>query len=148
MSWGTKIAIFYSFFVVVLVSLVVSSIGTGDHLVTKNYYEKELAYEDHIEAVRNTDALADPLLITYERSTSSILLEYPQGIGSISGQVLLYRPSDAGLDQELAIQIDPAHRQVIDAADLLPGFWRVQVNWNTGGKEYYTEAKVFVLQKE
>ena len=144
MTWGTKIAIFYSFFVIVLVSLVVSSIGTGDHLVTEDYYAKELVYEAHIQALRNAQALAEPLQITYEEGSPSILLQYPQAAQAASGKVLLYRPSDARLDREIAVAPDPANRQVIEATDLLPGLWRVQVNWEAGGKAYYAEAKIMV----
>jgi nitrogen fixation protein FixH len=58
--------------------------------------------------------------------------------------VHLYRPSAAGLDRQLALELDAAGVQALDASGLEPGLWRVKVTWSVGGQQYYFDQKVVI----
>lgn len=144
MSWGTKIALFYSCFVVILVSLVVSSFSNKHQLVTEDYYGKELVYEAHQTAVRNAAELTAGIEIQYQAETQEIQIHYPEALTEIRGNILLYRPDNSALDQHIEVIPDASHQQVLQMKKLQSGAWRIQIDWESGGIKYYTEEKVFV----
>jgi hypothetical protein len=49
MSWGYKILIFYGLFVGMMAALVIGSYQHKVNLVSKDYYEMELKYQDVID---------------------------------------------------------------------------------------------------
>lgn len=144
MSWGTKIALFYSCFVVILVSLVVSSFSNKHQLVTEDYYGKELVYEAHQAAVRNAAKLTAGIEIQYQAETQEIQIHYPEALTEITGNIVLYRPDNSALDHQIEIIPDVSRKQIIHTTTLLPGTWRIQIDWESGGIPYYTEEKVYV----
>ena len=54
MSWGIRIIIFYLVFISGIIFLVVKSGQHKTALVADNYYEKELQYQQVIDARKNT----------------------------------------------------------------------------------------------
>jgi hypothetical protein len=142
LSWGTGIAIFYSVFVIVLVLVVIKSTSFDNSLVTDDYYQKDLEYQTQIDKETNSQSLATDLTVRYSDSEKNIRFTFPQDLGTIGGKILFFRPSNATLDFELPIQVNENLEQVVSAQDLLPGLWRVKVDWNAGGKDYYKEETI------
>lgn len=114
-------------------------------LVSKNYYEQEIAYQDHIDMVGRTKAAGD-VAIRYKPESQAILLQLPESFAGqrINGQVNLFRPSDDQLDQELALQLGRDQSQLIEADKLEKGLWKVRVNFSAGEETYYTEETIQV----
>ncbi|MDX1908790.1 MAG: FixH family protein [Bacteroidia bacterium] len=136
MNWGTRIALVYGTFVVLIVSMVFASTRERWQLVTDEYYSEELKYEERIERMRQAQALPSPLKVSYRRADQVIVVAYP---GPATGTIHLYRPSDAGSDQVHTIAPVDGHQE-ISTAGLLPGLWRVQVTWDHDGVGYYAET--------
>ena len=63
LNWGTGIAAFYLLFMVVLLSFVIKSRSYDHSLVTTNYYEQDLKYQQQYDKLANTLALDHPLVI-------------------------------------------------------------------------------------
>ena len=57
MSWGTRIAIVYISFVVMIVTLIILCTGENIDLEYKDYYARELKYQDKLEAITNERSL-------------------------------------------------------------------------------------------
>ena len=66
MNWGTKIAIFYIFFMIVMISMVVNSTNHKYSLVTEAYYETALDYENHMTQMKASQTLTEPLEIQFK----------------------------------------------------------------------------------
>ena len=56
----------------------------------------------------------------------------------------LYRPSAAGLDRELKLELDATGSQSLDAAALEPGLWKVRIHWTSHQQEYFADKSVVV----
>lgn len=139
MDWGKGILLTIIAFVGFILVLVVISVKQDDiHLVTENYYEKEIKYQEHIEREKSASTL-DRDVLMYDGSSRSMVLDLPVGA---KGSLQLFRPSDARLDQELELEITEAGKTLVPLEKLKPGYWRVQLTWTEGGVEYYQEKKI------
>jgi len=112
-------------------------------LVSKDYYQQEIAYQDRIESVRRTQALGD-VMLNYSTDTKSILLQMPatyKGM-SLNGTITLFRPSNDQLDKEVPLQLGRDQSQLIETGDMESGLWKVRVSFTDGKAEYYTEKSI------
>ena len=116
-------------------------------LVSKDYYEQEIKYQDHINMVGRTKAAGD-VVIKYNADAQTILVQLPENFKdqSVYGKIDLFRPSDEGLDQELPLQVGRDLSQLIETNDLEKGLWKVRVNFTAGKEAYYAEQTIQVTK--
>ena len=88
MSWGKGIILVFVVFVLGIGVLVYRSMTKNIDLVTTNYYEKELKYQDQIDKINNTNSLKENIKIEYNGNV--ILITYPAVQKDISGEISLY----------------------------------------------------------
>ncbi len=143
-SWGWKIVILYCSFVAMMLFLVVLSVRENIDLVVDNYYEQDLKYETQIQKMKNAKQLQQDITLQYAVSDKQVVLHYPKLEETLQGNITLFRPSDRKLDFQVPINVDSANSQVISAADMKTGLWRVKIEWAQGKTPYYTEHTVFV----
>ena len=141
MNWGTGIVLTIIAFVVLIMTMVVISVRMdGIELVTENYYEEEIKYQDRIDESNSALGL-DREVISYDAQSKVIALDLPNGT---TGTLQLFRPSDSSLDQE--IQLDVTHSGItqIPLKELKSGYWKVQLNWSENGVDHYQEKKITI----
>lgn len=141
-SWGTGIALFYGTFVAVLVVVVIRSFSVDHDLVVEDYYKEDLAYQSHYVKLENAQKLTNGLLISLNREQEHVRFQFPVELGANQGVIRFYRPSDKGLDFEVPVQPDANGEQFVPSRDLKPGLWKVQVDWQAGGKPYFKEESI------
>ncbi|GAB4409775.1 MAG: hypothetical protein OHK0039_13640 [Bacteroidia bacterium] len=140
MNWGLKIVLLYTGFVVMILGFVVASAMQEFHMVNDDYYAADLQYESQMERMRNTQALPEQPTLSLD-GEGQLLLRFPEGLAVEQGTLVLYRPSDSKLDRSVALALD-AQTQRIAVGDLARGLWRIQLNWQSVGKEYYLEQPI------
>ena len=139
MDWGKGILLVIIAFVGFILTLVVISVRQDDiHLVTENYYEKEIKYQDQIEREKSAAGL-DREVLVYDDQTKAVTLDLPVGA---KGNLHLFRPSDARLDQGLGLEITESGKITIPLQKLKSGYWRIQLTWTENGIEFYEEKKI------
>jgi hypothetical protein len=138
-SWGTGIAIFYSFFVIVMVGMVVYSKSFDHSLVVDNYYEEDLKYQSHLDKLNNSKRLATDLQIQVEKEIGAVALHFPKEIQLVEGSVLFYRADDKRKDVSLKIAVDSNGTFLAPIQNLTPGKWTVKVDWQGDGKPFFKE---------
>ena len=84
-NWGTGIIITFIVFIISVLTQVIFYMNTDVDLVTDNYYEKELSYDEHISKINNTGTLGHDLNIEYFRDT--IIIRFPTNMRMIRYQV-------------------------------------------------------------
>jgi len=146
MNWGWKIVILYSAFAIMTLAITFYFMGQKVDLVAKDYYKQEIAYQNQIDKMSNSRALAQPIDLEYDRQAFLVKIAFPeQGNGSqIKGTIHFYRPSNADEDVHFEIQLDSLGLQNISVEALTKGFWKVKIVWTSDGMEYYDE-KVITL---
>ena len=144
MSWGYKITVLYVGFILLIISMVALTMREKVDLVSKDYYEQELKYQDKIDKVNRTNALKRSL--TWKIKTDSLILEVAEQFKAekINGSIFLFRPSDAALDKTIPVEMNSSGMQVISTDQLKKGIYKMQVSWEAKGEEYYNEGIIQV----
>lgn len=142
-SWGWKITLSYILFFIIIMSFVFFSFTQDVNLVTENYYEKELEYQNHIDKVNRTNSLPEKLEISYNKDL--IKAEFPNMFidEEIKGNFVLYRPSNGKEDITIPIELTE-NKQFIGTEKLSTGLWRLKVDWNAKGISYFNEKLIMI----
>lgn len=113
-------------------------------LVTENYYDKQIAYQEQIERIQRARELPEPLRLAYIAERRQLEIRFPAFFSpeKVRGSVTLYRPSDAGMDFPVPLGLDREGKQIIPTAGFAAGLWRVKISWEAEGLEYYHEEAV------
>ncbi len=139
MDWGKGIVITISTFVLMMVGLVIVCVKQDDiHLVTQNYYEEEIKYQDQIEKMINANSL-DYKVLVYDTQLKKVDLHLPIGA---KGTLHLFRPSDARLDQKITFDVKDMNANAFDLKSLKSGYWKVKLTWSASGVHYFHEEKI------
>lgn len=143
-SWGIKVTALYSGFAIFLFTMLFMARNRKSDLVTENYYQVEINYQQRIDQQHNSRSLAEPVVIGYKAASKSIVADMPDLGAPISGTALIYRPSDASLDLTVDVNLQPGNDFVYNAADLQTGLWRMELTWNSNGVDYYNEEVIII----
>ena len=143
-SWGTGILIGIIVFVVISVSMTVIFMTQDVSLVSDNYYEKSLVYQDEIDKQSRTQSLDDQIKINFDGEVITVLFPPDYLEKSISGEIYFYRPSDSSLDFKLPLLVSEEGSQIIPVERLEKGFWRLKLNWVMDGNGYYNERAITI----
>lgn len=141
MNWGKSIFVFYSLFVVAILSVVYFSFTQDVNLVAYDYYQQELAYEAQITRIKNTNSLENKPTIILKNNY--VELTFPLEL-TPTGIILFFRPSDGAKDRRLPISLGANGTQQIDFSTQANGKWIAKLTWQQGYMEYYQE---FVIVK-
>ena len=143
-SWPLGIGIIYGLFVVfLLIYLVYANFNSVD-LVTKDYYAKDLKYQQQIDRQDRTSGLESGMTWQYSERSQIVQLQFPSNIdpAQISGKIIFFRPSDAQLDNSVTINPNVDCNQEINVGKLTQGMWRLKIFWKVGNTDYYNEGVV------
>ncbi|WP_299823144.1 FixH family protein [uncultured Pontibacter sp.] len=141
--WPYAIVVCMVLFMGYIAQFVYKAMNKDVGLVSKDYYQQEINYQDQIEKVKRTQALGD-VMLDYKADANSILLQMPatyQG-KSLTGNVVFFRPSDDKMDKQVLLQLGRDQSQLLETDDLETGVWKVRVSFSDGEAAYYTEKTI------
>lgn len=142
-NWGWGIAIFYTLFVIVMVTAVVKSSMMGVDLVQEEYYDADIAYESFRKSRANAENLTSPPSITVFSKDQYIGIDFKENWKKIDGTVQMYRPSDGTADKIYDIKLREGKMQ-LPTGELISGRWMIKMTWKGDGKEFYMEDSVVI----
>lgn len=144
MSWGWKIVLLYSAFVIMTLSMVVYFMGQKVDLVAVDYYKQEIEYQNQIDKISNAKALKEPIGYEYVMKNRTIKLSFPQTHlnQDLKGKISFYRPANADEDRAFDIRPGASGEQIISVSALNKGLWKIKIYWSMGGKEFFDEKVV------
>ena len=137
MSWGNKLIVVFIVFAALMATLVYKATQTKFELVSKDYYQDELRYQDKIDGAANA-ALEAPLLVGVK--DGSVILEFPalQKNSNITGEAWFYCSVDASKDKRIELDVNTFGIQQIDAKRFRKGNYVVKISYEANGKKYYS----------
>ena len=143
MSWGIRITILYSGFVVMILFLVFRTMNEKVDLVTPDYYRDELKFQEQIDRQSESAALNEQPGISI--TEKNLVVKFPGTVAAenISGTIKFYRPSDAAKDFTVNIQADDSGTQFVSPEKFVSGNYQAQLKWSAGGKNYYNEISFY-----
>lgn len=139
--WPIGIALTLLIFVGFLVTAFFISRSVPINLVSNDYYQKGIAYQQQIDRMKRSRQVASRLGWQYDANRQVITISFPHNspVGPVEGTISFYRPSDAGMDISVPIGIDENGTQHINVSSLEKGYWRVFIIWQQNNTEYYAE---------
>lgn len=143
MNWGYKILFVYLFFIAGILVLVYKSSSEKVDLVTKNYYQQELKYEQKIDEAERAQALSSP--IKYEVNKNEISIYFPEEMKGrkITAETLLYYAADESKDSVYNLQTNSG-RLTLVLLEAYKGMYELKMDWNVDTTKYYSEHKVLI----
>lgn len=144
--WGIGIAVVYGMFMLAVIAVVIATRFQQTDLVSHDYYDKEIKYQDQIDKVKRTQAGGYQLEIEMANGSDLLQLKFPAGMpgGKISGNLKLFRPSNASLDRNFELKSEDASAQLINCGKLARGLWKIKVDWQLDTLKFYHEQELFV----
>ncbi|MCW8980464.1 MAG: FixH family protein [Altibacter sp.] len=143
-NWGTGLAIGMVLFIGFIMFMVIT-MSTDDRydydLVTEEYYKKELAYQQEIDAESNLKDFSKAIL--GRKVAEGWQLTFPEEIDvtKLQGTVFLYRPSNKQLDFDLPIEVS-GYNLLIPDERLLDGRWNITMALRYNDKDYLYKAEI------
>jgi nitrogen fixation protein FixH len=135
MNWGKSIVLCFVLFATFVGTMAYKMATSKVDLVQKDYYQKEIDYQNHINKVSNSSAFKTIKTMTYLPEMQALRIGFPTPVSK--GEVTFFRPSDKGLD--FTIPINKISLFNYSTEKLKKGRWKVQVTWSDGHWEYYLE---------
>lgn len=141
MNWGQAIVVSFVLFAGFICVMIYRMCRQNVDLVRDDYYQTEIAYQQHIDKVANAHK-SKPVAIDYQEAAQKVTLSLPETLRR--GQIHFYRPSDRHQDFNVAIPAIHTSQQTVSTAKLARGFWRIQFTWSDGQRDYYSEQDLYL----
>lgn len=142
-TWGHGVATALGLFIIFILSLIFFFTRSWQNaeLVSTNYYQDELMYQDVIDAKNNADALKDKP--TYTQNVDGITIQFPTTslIDDNTVKFTLFRTDDAKLDISKQVALTNKTLQ-IPAAVLIPGSYTLKVQWMRQNKPHQIDYDI------
>lgn len=144
-SWGTGIVIAILIFMFITIVTVIFMMNQDVDLVSNDYYEKGVKYQEQIDKEDRSYRLKENLKM--ERAGDIFEISFPDEYDNlnISGEIFFYRPSDSKKDFKLPLSLTDGN-QIIPLNGIEKGFWRVKLNWKLNDKEDYYSETSFIFE--
>jgi len=139
MSWGIRITLLYLGFVAMIVTMVVLTTQQNIDLEYKDYYTRELNYQDKIDATANEQAL--PQSVEHQVQDKNLFLKVPMSFltNGFRGELHFYCPADASKDVNLPMEFDSNGELLINRNTFSKGMYKLRMSWNMHEKNYFKE---------
>ena len=127
--WGKGVAIFTTAFVLLILTMVIFVSMQDFDLVESDYYAKEVAYQQQIERIKNTNELEQKPTFVFNGAEQLIVLKFPDSLTEFvtGGRVHLFRPSDQKDDLITELKLDPSGLQLIPFTTVKKGMWKIKI---------------------
>lgn len=111
------------------------------HLVTEDYYQKELKYQGEIDKQKRALKLTEDIAIS--KNEKGLLIIFPKQFQSekITGTIEFLRLSDEKADLILPIIIKN-HQLLVEDKKLIKGKYRLIIDWEAEGKTYMFKEEI------
>lgn len=143
-TWGTGIALTLIAFVLAMAFAVYKVMQQDFDLVTSDYYEQELIYQEKIDQKSNALALGE--VVTLKPSDEGLLITMPSKLKGHSGDlhIQMYCVTDDELDFEFSKEKWDVEDIFIKHENLQSGKWIAKITFSDSDKAYYFEPEIFL----
>lgn len=143
-SWGHGVVLALGSFIAFILFLIfVFSHGMkNSELISDNYYQDELTYQDVIDAKTNADELADKP--SFSQTPSGITITFPSGTVPDNQEVDfdLFRTDDSNLDVHKKIELNSQKKFTIPSKVIVAGSYTLKLKWQQNKKPYQVDYDV------
>ncbi|WDF47100.1 FixH family protein [Chryseobacterium sp. KACC 21268] len=143
LNWGHGLAIALGCFILFILFLIfIFPMGKQNaEMISNNYYEEELQYQDIIDAKNNAAKLEQTP--TYKSTAEGILITFPQTIKVDENTVnfVLFRTEDSNLDVKKEVTLQH-NLFLIPAKVISKGSYTLKLKWTENKKPYQVDYDI------
>ncbi len=143
MNFGKWIVVSFLLFAVFIGTLVTICIRQDVELVSKDYYKEELAYQDQIQRLNNTEQLQHKPVVKVI-ANNALQIEFNQTEEILNGELNLFCPSNSKMDKYFKLLSTKDGSQLIALNGLNKGMYKAKLSWSMQGKEFYIEEIIYI----
>ncbi|MBC7390497.1 MAG: FixH family protein [Opitutaceae bacterium] len=142
LSFPQYIIISFCVFIAFIVFLVIKTFSVNNELVTEDYYNQELKYQNKIDKMSHVTPELDLFWI---QENDRLVLNYSQPFPeNLKGEVEFYRPSDASKDLKFPLVLNKGGKQVFPKQLFSKGLYKIKADWKQNGQTFYTEKDIYI----
>lgn len=140
LNWGHYIAIALGCFMIFILTLLFTANDSGHAMVTEDYYEKELTFQNEIDAEKRANALTEKPVLNSQ--ANGMILSFPDGITPTEGELYLMRNNNELDDVRLPLKLDGNNKMLVPSIKLKNGEYELFLKWKSENKEYLVKKTV------
>ena len=144
LNWGFGIAAVYIIFAGFMVWFAIKASSQKYDLVTDNYYNEAVNYQERIDAGENALNMDTKLAINYLSNNKSLEISISGVQKNINGVLSFYKPDRAIDDFKFDFAINETGKQIIPLTEMAHGYWDVNAAWSMEGKKCFTTKRIFI----
>jgi hypothetical protein len=142
LNFGNWIVVAFILFASFIGTLVTVCVREDVDLVSKDYYQQELVYQDQIQRLNNTSDLKERP--EFKIADQRLVVTYDQWDNIDKGELKLFCPSNPKMDRNFPLVRSGDPVQSFEVENLQKGMYRARLTWEMGGKEFYIEEVVYI----
>ena len=143
-NWGTGILITCIMIVLFCITAAVIFMNQKVELVSNNYYDKEILYQDKINILKHTRDLHADVNIEYADNLISLHFPLLPELKTRSGDILFFKPSGEKNDFKVVVSPDSNGNQTINSERMQKGYWKIAVDWQSNNTKFYSEKSILI----
>lgn len=143
-NWGTGLIIAMIIFMAISLGTTILFMNQEVELVTDDYYEKTLVYQDQIDLEKRT--VDNNKSVEIKNGNGIVQFIFPEEAAKnfVNGNIYFYRPASSKKDFTIPVNLDENGEQIINGKNLDKGLWRISVRWNLKSEEYFSEKSIII----
>lgn len=144
-NWGYSLLVVFVLLAAHISYLVYLCMQEKFDLVSSDYYNEELRYQDKIDGANNAKRLS---AVQLSQTGDEVSIQLPKELNgdNLTGQVWLYCPANASLDFKQPLQVNKNGVMLIDKKKLADVKYTAKITWQAGDQNYYNE-QIFAVNK-
>ncbi|HMN33325.1 MAG: FixH family protein [Chitinophagaceae bacterium] len=142
MNWGYKILTVVILFLVGMLSMVYVAFKQTNEMIDENYYEKELVYQQIIQAKENLHKYSTECVIQKENENLVIKLPIEIGAELQSGTINFIKMSESDEDKKVHLNTNAEGSQIIDCSSFAKGEYLYRINWSHSNQDFFQEGYI------
>ena len=147
--WPLGIITTFAVFICGAAIFITWAVGQSMDLVRKDYDEHEILFQRRINEQQRARHLSAEISVSYDPGRQKLRIGLPptHALTGATGNIHVYRPSDASLDHDRALNLTSAGTQEIEVTGWRAGLWKVQIAWTANGQDYYHEESIVTTEE-
>lgn len=140
-NWGTGIVISFVIFAALLAVAMFLGARQRVDLVTPDYYEEEIRFQDKINQRENANELGK---IDVSISKQQVIINFPfkENLNNITGTIQFYKPDNANFDFEEDLILNENGQAIINRENRIGGMWKLIIHAELDEVIYYWEESI------
>jgi hypothetical protein len=141
LTWGHKLIFVFILFGTMMTYMVYRSFGTRVDLVSREYYNDELAYQELIDGAQTVSDKGAALKLTFRGRVVTVQQPDSSVTRPTEGTAWFYCVSDSDKDQKISLTDSSRGTGALAEVLLKEGRYIAKLRWSTADGDFYSEEK-------